>query len=155
MSHILTCCSIDTDSVAIAMTDELDDIVKPLMKEEWTKQKWTWFVQDHNDAYQTRLPGLMKEEWSTTNGAFVAYVCNNSSITFNMFKLDWHLKVIWRIVLIKKQSEMMRLVKLRQKVYRNYTTGILMTITNLPCTMMKFLMRSIIQSRNTMAKCER
>ena len=66
--------SIDTDSVAIAMTDELDNIVKPSLKEEWLEKKWSWFVQDHSNAYQTRLPGLMKEEWSTNNGSFVAYV---------------------------------------------------------------------------------
>jgi len=54
------------------MVGEMDEIVKPELKEQWATQKWTWFVQHENDAYQTRKPGLMKSEWKTTNGAMVA-----------------------------------------------------------------------------------
>ena len=50
----------------------MDDIVKPTLKEEWKTAKTTWFVQNENDAHETRRPGLMKSEWKTTNGAMVA-----------------------------------------------------------------------------------
>ena len=54
------------------MIGEMDDIVKPHLKEKWKAKKWTWFVEDENDAYQTRKPGLMKSEWKTSNGGMVA-----------------------------------------------------------------------------------
>ena len=62
----------DTDSMAIAMTGDMDDIVKPELRGQWAEEKWNWFVKDPTDPYLTRLPGLMKEEWSTTNGAMIA-----------------------------------------------------------------------------------
>jgi hypothetical protein len=58
--------------MAIAMTDEIDNIVKPELQDQWEEAKWSWFVRDHTDPYQTRLPGLMKEEWRTSNGAMIA-----------------------------------------------------------------------------------
>ena len=63
---------LDTDSLAVCMTGEMDDIIKPELKTEWETAKKTWFVQDEQDAYETRLPGLMKSEWKTQNGALVA-----------------------------------------------------------------------------------
>ena len=50
----------------------MDELVKEHLKLEWEEAKWSWFVKDHTDAYQTRLPGLMKREWSTQRGAFIA-----------------------------------------------------------------------------------
>ena len=58
--------------MAIAMTDKMDNIVKDNLKSEWLEAKYSWFVKDHSDPWQTRLPGLMKEEWSTSNGAIIA-----------------------------------------------------------------------------------
>ena len=63
---------LDTDSLAICMTAEMDDIVKPELTKEWEVVKKTWFVQNEDDAYETRLPGLMKSEWKTKNGALIA-----------------------------------------------------------------------------------
>ena len=56
------------------MTGKMDECVKAEYKNEWEETKKTWFVQDENDPWQTRLPGLMKKEWSTTNGGMFAYV---------------------------------------------------------------------------------
>jgi hypothetical protein len=58
--------------MAIAMIDTMDNIVKDDLKDDWVNAKWTWFVKDASDPWQTRLPGLMKEEWSTSNGAMAA-----------------------------------------------------------------------------------
>ena len=54
------------------MTDDMDKIVKPCMLDRWLQVKSTWFVQNESDPYETRLPGLMKSEWLTKNGAMVA-----------------------------------------------------------------------------------
>ena len=62
------------DSICLCLTGDMDECVKVHLKSEWEDVKWTWFVQDNDDPYQTRLPGLMKEEWSTTNGAFITFV---------------------------------------------------------------------------------
>ena len=53
------------------MTDDMDGIVKDELRKEWQEAKWKWFVQDENDPWQTRLPGLMKSEWKTKNGGIV------------------------------------------------------------------------------------
>ena len=60
------------DSICLSLTGEMDELVKEHLKLEWEEAKWSWFVKDHTDAYQTRLPGLMKREWSTQRGAFIA-----------------------------------------------------------------------------------
>ena len=65
---------IDTDSMCIAMTGEMEEIVKPEYQHEWEEAKKIWFVQDENDPWQTRLPGLMKSEWNTSNGGIFWYV---------------------------------------------------------------------------------
>ena len=58
----------DTDSVCLVMTDVMDKIIKPNLRKEWESAKKNWFVLDETDAFQTRLPGLLKSEWKTTNG---------------------------------------------------------------------------------------
>ena len=62
---------IDTDSLCLVMTDDMDSIVKPELKNEWERAKQQWFVLDETDASQTRRPGLLKTEWKTNNGAIV------------------------------------------------------------------------------------
>ena len=56
----------------MCLTGEMDDVVKPELRGKWDDAKNSWFVQDENDPWQTRLPGLMKQEWATRNGAMVA-----------------------------------------------------------------------------------
>ena len=58
--------------MAICLTDEMDKLVQPEKQEDWEEKKREWFVSDPNDPYELRLPGKMKLEWSTTNGAIVA-----------------------------------------------------------------------------------
>ena len=53
------------------MTNEMDELVKPELMHEWPEAKKKWFVLDERDPWQTRLPGLMKSEWKTTNGGIV------------------------------------------------------------------------------------
>ena len=54
------------------MTENMAECVKAEYKDKWDEAKKTWFVQDENDPWQTRLPGLMKTEWTTRNGSMVA-----------------------------------------------------------------------------------
>jgi len=56
----------------LGLTGEWDDLVKEGLKDEWAVEKKKWFVEDPSDPYQSRQPGLLKEEWSTTRGGFVA-----------------------------------------------------------------------------------
>ena len=64
--------NLDTDSVAICMIGNMDECVKTEFKNEWAEAQKEWFVQDENDPWETRLPGLMKTEWTTRNGAMCA-----------------------------------------------------------------------------------
>ena len=78
----------DTDSVCLVMTDEMDQIVKPNLRKEWESAKKNWFVLDETDAFQTRLPGLLKSEWKTTNGGIAWSVFRIKTLklkTFNSF----------------------------------------------------------------------
>jgi hypothetical protein len=50
----------------------MDECVKAEYKDEWGETRKEWFVQDENDPWETRLPGLMKTEWITRNGAICA-----------------------------------------------------------------------------------
>ena len=50
----------------------LDLCVKKELMEEWKTAKWSWFVQNEDDPWELRLPGKMKCEWSTQNGALIA-----------------------------------------------------------------------------------
>lgn len=52
----------DTDSCWISLSDpNIENIIKPEMKEEWNKDKFNWFVYNKHD---NRTPGLFKEEYS-------------------------------------------------------------------------------------------
>ena len=62
----------DTDSMAICMTDSMENLVKPERRAEWEQAKSKWFVKDPNDAWDLRCPGKMKLEWSTRNGSLIS-----------------------------------------------------------------------------------
>ena len=70
--HNLFIFPIDTDSLCVGLIDEMDKCVKPELTDDWLTAKWSWFVKDESDPRQTRFPGLMKSEWRTTNGSFIA-----------------------------------------------------------------------------------
>ena len=63
---------LDTDSLAVALTDDLEKLVKPEKKDEWPILKNKWFVVDLNNPRDLRFPGKMKTEWETTSGAMIA-----------------------------------------------------------------------------------
>ena len=65
---------LDTDSVCLCTTDDLENIVKPIMKDQWPIVKSQWFVLDPTNAYDARFPGKMKEEWATDNGKIIWYL---------------------------------------------------------------------------------
>lgn len=70
---------LDTDSICLTSTGELDDIVKPEKIKDWEKEKQTWFVAPPSgnlieDSRDARWPGKMKEEWSSNSGAIIWYV---------------------------------------------------------------------------------
>ena len=64
---------LDTDSVCVSwIGTNMDDLVRPELYADWTVEKSKWFVSNPDDAWELRLPGKMKLEWSTTNGAICA-----------------------------------------------------------------------------------
>ena len=65
-------CYLDTDSFCICTIGELDDIVKDSKKLQWKEAKKEWFVVNNNDPLDLRMPGKMKLEWRTTEGAMTA-----------------------------------------------------------------------------------
>ena len=65
---------LDTDSICLCATGELDEIVRPSKRDGWPAAKKAWFVLDPNDAHDARYPGKMKEEWASNTGKIVAYV---------------------------------------------------------------------------------
>ena len=63
----------DTDSIFLAMTKPLEELVLIDKKEEWNARvRSEWFVLDESDINQIREPGLFKYEALVTNGSFVA-----------------------------------------------------------------------------------
>jgi hypothetical protein len=48
----------------------MDEIVRPDMKDSWSHVKSKWFADE--TPQQQKEPGLLKEEFSTTTGLFVA-----------------------------------------------------------------------------------
>ena len=62
---------LDTDSMALCLEDEMENLVKPEMQAKWKKACSKWFVQDHSDPWDLRCPGKMKLEWSSTDGGIV------------------------------------------------------------------------------------
>jgi len=61
----------DTDSVCIATTDDLDNLVRDNMRETWSCLKERWFAKDETPEEQ-RAPGKFKIEWSTKTGSYCA-----------------------------------------------------------------------------------
>ena len=45
-----------SDSYALALSGEIDDLVKPELKDEYATVKYDWFLTD-NSAEQQRCPG--------------------------------------------------------------------------------------------------
>ena len=62
----------DTDSLAVSLTDDVENLIKPEKKNDWPMLKKKWFVIDLNNPRDLRFPGKMKTEWETTNGAMIA-----------------------------------------------------------------------------------
>ena len=55
----------DTDSAYMALTDDFENLVKPELRNEFEKDRNTWFPRtdtDENKAYDKRKPGLFKTE---------------------------------------------------------------------------------------------
>jgi hypothetical protein len=48
----------------------MDEIVRPEMKDSWYQIKSKWFADE--TPQQQKEPGLLKEEFSTKTGVFVA-----------------------------------------------------------------------------------
>ena len=66
----LVSCNLDSVFLSLSET-EIDDLVKPEMREEYFRDiKPKWFVLDETPEQQ-REPGLLKTEFSTTNGSAV------------------------------------------------------------------------------------
>lgn len=54
--------------MACGFIDKIDNLVKKERKKDWADLKKNYFVIDENDAYDLRMPGKWKEEFTTTNG---------------------------------------------------------------------------------------
>ena len=63
----------DTDSLFVAMTKPISDLVYEHKLEDWNSNIYDkWFVRDDKDVEQIREPGLFKNEAVVTEGSFVA-----------------------------------------------------------------------------------
>ena len=78
----------DTDSLYIALAkDNIDDCVKPELRDEWFREKWNFFASEDESLmdfhghtitqkqYHKRTPGLFKEEFSG-----IGMICLNSKV---------------------------------------------------------------------------
>ena len=64
--------SLDTDSLAAGfVAEDIESLVRPELQEQWKEEQKKWFVQNPEDPWELRRPGLLKEEWTCTNGAIV------------------------------------------------------------------------------------
>jgi len=60
----------DTDSLSIALTGDLDDLVKPEMAKSWIENKFKWYLAD-DSIEELRSPGKFKPEFITNIGRYV------------------------------------------------------------------------------------
>jgi len=60
----------DTDSFALSMAGEIDDLVVLEKRDRYEMEKNTWFLVD-NSSYEKRYPGKLKTEFKTNNGVFI------------------------------------------------------------------------------------
>ena len=68
----------DTDSAYMALTDDLENLIKPCMKEEFEQDKHNWFPRidtKENKMYDKRKPGLFKIEFE---GEGMVALCSKS-----------------------------------------------------------------------------
>lgn len=54
----------------MSLTDEIDNLVKPEMRESWAENKFKWFVRDDSPE-EMRCPGKFKSEYTTYTGAYI------------------------------------------------------------------------------------
>ena len=57
--------------MCLSFIDQMDDLVKPHMKDSWNVMKPKIFVIDENDPFDLRYPGKWKREFHTSNGSII------------------------------------------------------------------------------------
>ncbi|XP_038059915.1 uncharacterized protein LOC119730920 [Patiria miniata] len=76
-------CEMDTDSAYMAISaPHLDDIIKPHLRDEYQREKSSWFPRDDTPdhrAYDKRTPGLFKVEWA---GDGIVALCSKTYYCF-------------------------------------------------------------------------
>ncbi|XP_071797162.1 uncharacterized protein [Asterias amurensis] len=76
-------CEMDTDSAYLAISGEnLDDVIKPDMKQQYLEEKHQWFPREdtaEHRSYDKRTPGLFKVEWE---GDGIVALCSKTYYCF-------------------------------------------------------------------------
>lgn len=60
----------DTDSLSMALVGEMDDLVKPEMRESWERKKFDWYTKNDTPE-EMRCPGKFKPEYETNTGRYI------------------------------------------------------------------------------------
>ena len=109
----------DTDSLNMAFTDNLDDLVKPEKITSWKKLKYTWFVKDESPE-ETRSPGKFKIEYLTKTGIY----CGLSSKCY-ILEDNEHTKIstkgVPQSLELNKNVFLEGLYNGQEKIYRDIT----------------------------------
>ena len=57
--------------MAISLIDDMDKLVRPEMRNSWSREKTKVFVVDEKNAFDLRFPGKWKQEFTTKNGGII------------------------------------------------------------------------------------
>jgi len=76
----------DTDSAYMALADNFENLIKPELRKEYEKEKYSWFCRNDNKevaAYEKIIRGKMKIEYE---GDGMICLCSKSYITWKSTK---------------------------------------------------------------------
>jgi len=110
----------DTDSAYMALAGNLDDLIKPELRDEYKLDKYNWFPRDdtlENKNYDKRTPGLFKVEFE---GVGAIALCSKANYVWgNNDKFKYSSKEAQKhhIALIKVQY--FKCLNLKQFIIRN------------------------------------
>lgn len=132
----------DTDSAYMALTDDFENLVKPELKEEFIKNKHSWFPRtdtEENKLYDKRTPGLFKIEFEGDGMVAlcsksyyvwrdIAYKCSSKgtqkSRNKSILNKDTYLRCLQNRELVTASNKGFRFTNKRIKTYEQEKVGL-------------------------------
>ena len=132
----------DTDSLNMAFTGNLDDLVKPEKIKSWRELKYFWFVEN-NSPEEIRAPGKFKIEYMTETGVYIG-LSSKCYLLEDENSKKFSAKGVPRSVVMNYEMFVRGLYHGNEKVFREVVSINYSSVRNVMVT--KQSMRKIINS---------